>query len=118
MNAHEIAQETLDLLSVHDENVSREIAQAAEMLARHILAETTDGPLQVTVASDRLNKLIRIATHYEVLRDSRNRLAGLIAAFLIRWERSGPAGSAQWEKFDKRVQAFGAALDVIAREVG
>ncbi len=56
----------LDLLDVHDENVSVEIAQVAEMLARHVLASMSY-PLQTSIAVEQRSALAKTARRYEVL---------------------------------------------------
>ena len=67
MRAHETAQGVLDLLDVHDENVSLEIAQIAEMLAKHVLATMDDDPLHVAITIDQLAALTTTASRYEAL---------------------------------------------------
>jgi len=48
--------------------------------------------------------------------NSHDALLDACKAFIFRWARSGPSGSAQWEKFDKVVNDIDAAILLAKKE--
>ena len=57
-----------------------------------------------------LGRINKLQSKCDALKASRDKLGGVVKAFLFRWNKSGPQGSAQWEKFDIVISGLEQAL--------